>query len=241
MINRMKHLILKRYFFLIILSAMASALLSVQSLSGWLWNGVALIEQPVKNVAHAVFLPEDKSLGKVQDCFKFVENSLAVRRCDKSSEMHQWRSPDSWRVQEVFYSDLNRDGTREFAILVWRSFQPWPIDKYLPLGGRINSHQDSHGMSCHLILIGWDGQEYRELWAGSALAAPLTEIQFGDVDGDQYMELLAIENEYDGLGSGNLVVWKWQGFGFTLLDRVEGKFRNYSINQTKNGLMIITN
>ena len=96
--------------------------------------------------------------GKVSLC----EDSA----CDKP----EWQSPSNWRVKQAAFTELNRDGHPELALLVWRPFEPWPIDRYLVKGGRINTFQDKEGNSCHLILIGWRENSYRELWAGSAMA-----------------------------------------------------------------------
>lgn len=230
----------KRFGFLIILLILTSALLSVQKLTGWRWDGIAFVKQPLTKNDLAITKIEGKFSGKDHDCLEIIDNRLTLSRCEKLSERHEWRSPGSWQVREVVYADLNRDGIKEFVLLVWRSFDPWPIDKYLPNGGRISTHHDNEGMSCHIILIGWDGHKYRELWAGSALVAPLSDIQIEDIDGDRHVELLAIEKDYDESGRGNLVVWKWQGFGFSLLDRIDGKFSEFSLIQSSNGPMIIT-
>lgn len=230
----------KRFVLLIILFLLTSALVSVRRLNAWRWNGTTFIQQPIRNVTSAVSPIELKVAKKNHDCPEFYENSLTITRREKFLERYQWQSPEDWRVQEVLYSDLNRDGVQEFLLLVWRPFQSWPIDKFLPLGGRISNHQDKNGMSCHVILIGWDGQEYRELWAGSALAAPISNVTIADIDGDQYMELLAIENDYDEFSGGNLVVWKWQGFGFSLLDRIEGRFNEFSVIEAGTDLVIFT-
>jgi hypothetical protein len=143
-------------------------------------------------------------------------------------------------VKEVIASDLNRDGDQEFALLVWRPYEPWPIDRFLPQGGRIANFHDENGRSCHLILIGWDGEKYRELWAGSAMADPISHIAAGDIDDDGYDELLGIESRYDHPEVGNLVIWKWQGFGFTLQDRINGKFSRFILVYSGDHLVVVT-
>ena len=93
-------------------------------------------------------------------------------------------------------SDLNRDGGPEATLLVWRPFQPWPVDQWLPHGGRIESFHDDQGNSCHIILIGWRGSAYGELWAGSALAGPVRSFAAADLNGDGSQELLTLEGSY---------------------------------------------
>jgi hypothetical protein len=131
-----------------------------------------------------------------------------------------WESPAPWRVTQAAITDLNQDAQLEVALLVWRPFAPWPIDSYLPHPGRISGFHDSRGQSCHLILIGWHQQMYTELWAGSAMADPLTAFATADLDGDGRQELAALESRYNASGPAQFVtVWEWNGFGFTLVAR----------------------
>lgn len=88
----------------------------------------------------------------------------------QTSDKIRWQSPQAWQVQQALVADLNQDGGPEAVLLVWRPFQPWPVDAWLPHGGRIDSFHDSSGRSCHIILIGWYKDAFHERWAGSALA-----------------------------------------------------------------------
>lgn len=142
----------------------------------------------------------------------------------------------------MIVSDLNRDGMNELALVVWRPHQPWPVDSFLPHGGRIADFKNARGLSCHVILIGWDGQEYRELWAGSALIDPVSHIRAADLDGDGSQELVALEGSYKSWQQGgNLTVWDWNGFGFRLLERVPGNFSDLGIVSVGENVLIITN
>jgi hypothetical protein len=151
-----------------------------------------------------------------------------------SSDRPAWTSPDGWQVAQASFTDLNHDGLPEVTLLVWRSFQPWPIDRYLPHGGRIQDFHNPDGMSCHLILIGWQRGAMRELWAGSAMADPVQSFAAADLDGDGRQELLALESRYEDPGdapSRALTAWEWNGFGFTLLARHPGRFRDFAVLQ----------
>jgi hypothetical protein len=138
-----------------------------------------------------------------------------------------WGSPPGWDVRQALAADLTGDGRPEAVLLVWRPFRPWPIDAVIPFGGRIDSHQNAAGQSCHLILIGWrrlgTAYGYAEVWAGSALARPLTAIAAGDLDGDGKAELAALEGDYAAAGTRSLAAWQWNGFGFDLLARTAGQ------------------
>jgi hypothetical protein len=155
-----------------------------------------------------------------------------------------WKSPDNWRVAQARLTDLDHDGQIELTMLVWRPFKPWPIDAYLPHGGRIQSFQNSQGFSCHLILVGFKGGKFRELWAGSALSEPLHSFSAADVDGDGNEELVALESDYsdpENAPARSLTFWEWNGFGFTLLKRIPGSFSDFQIEITTGGsIQIVT-
>lgn len=164
------------------------------------------------------------------DCMAWQHQQVMLYPCGGEEVNLAWQSPANWQVRQVVTGDLNRDGTVEFGLLVWRPFSPWPIDKYQPYPGRIAGFHNEEGLSCHFILVGRDGAGYRELWAGSALADPISDLSVADYDQDGVEELLAIEGTYASPGHGNLTVWRWQGFGFSLVERVDGDFRHYTVS-----------
>ena len=139
----------------------------------------------------------------------------------------QWESPPAWHVEQAKVTDLNRDEIPEATLLVWRPFRPWPVDTWLPHGGRIDGFHDSRGMSCHIILIGWKQGAFRELWAGSAMANPVKVFTVADLMGNGQQYLVTLEGQYDDLLSSparRLKVWEWNGFGFTNVNELEKAF-----------------
>lgn len=141
-----------------------------------------------------------------------------------------WQSPHGWRVSEALIADMDHDGGNEAVLLVWRPFRPWPADQFMPYGGRIEGHQNLEGQSCQLILIGWQKDKYREVWAGSPLANPISSVRVADLDSDGLVELAALENDYDSnKKGGQLTIWRWIGFGFSLLDRTESRWERLAI------------
>jgi hypothetical protein len=220
---------------------LAIVLISPGSFRTWRWNGVALINVPLGRLWNVKPQQFDSKLTHEQDCLEKTDQKVKIFRCSGERLETIWKNPENWQVKEVVVADLNKDGIDEIGLLVWRPFEPWPIDKYAPNGGRIANFHDQNNQSCHFILIGWDGTKYRELWAGSALADPISHIKAADIDNDGFEELLALETEYDASSGGNLTVWEWQGFGFTLLDRLEGNFSNYSIVRNNGQLIVLTN
>jgi hypothetical protein len=131
-----------------------------------------------------------------------------------------WTTPPAWDVSMVQMADLNQDGRPEVVMSVWRTFRPWPVDAWLPHGGRIAGFHDAQNRSCHIILWGWGGTRFRELWAGSAMAEPVLAFFAADWNGDGRDELMTVESTYDLTAQGTAVkLWEWNGFGFSLTDR----------------------
>jgi hypothetical protein len=154
----------------------------------------------------------------------------------------RWQSPQAWRVEQTQITDLNRDGLPEAALLVWRPFAPWPVDEWLPNGGRINDFHDSRGLSCHIILIGWYQNSFREHWAGSSLAEPINSFMVADLKGNGQQYLVTLEGEYDDQPSApsrRLKVWEWNGFGFTIVSRLEGPFSLMVTARAEDGRVLI--
>ncbi len=172
------------------------------------------------------------------ECLALVDQTLQITDCQSDV---LWQSPSDRRVTEAQIGDLNRDGLDEAILLVWRPFKPWPVDKFMPYGGRIKEFHDQNGDSCQIILIGWARNDWRELWAGSALVSPVERLGVADLDGDGWQELAALERPYDTKQPNtDLTVWKWLGFGFTLIDRVKGSFYDLSIFRDSSQSWLVT-
>lgn len=142
----------------------------------------------------------------------------------KTESQTRWQSPETWQVTQALIADLNHDELPEAVLLVWRPFKPWPVDAWLPHGGRIDSFHDSNNRSCHVILIGWKQGSFREIWAGSALADPVNRFAAVDLMGNGQQYLVTLEGKYDDPSSAparRLKVWEWNGFGFTLVNELE--------------------
>ena len=167
-----------------------------------------------------------------------------------SADVPVWQSPPAWTVVQAQITDLNHDGAPEAALLVWRPFRPWPVDQWLPHGGRIADFQDAQGNSCHIILIGWRGSQYGEVWAGSAMAEPVHSFAVADLDGNNLQELVTLEGSYadshlpawvlGGISPAQaLKVWEWNGFGFSVVSTIEGTFDKLALVRTVSGRILI--
>lgn len=125
--------------------------------------------------------------------------------------------PPTWHIAASAFADVTGDGTAEWVLLVWRPWRDWPIQRWSPAPSPIAGFHDAAGDSCHLILL--DPHDGREIWAGSALPAPLLALAVEDVDGDGCDEVVTLEGDYATGREGpaaHVDVWRWNGFGFTL-------------------------
>jgi hypothetical protein len=186
-------------------------------LTQWEWmNGDFIAMDPQSSTPFVPLREADLNSDGSHEQILLHGNGVSIER---GSEI-LWASPPEWKIRATQITDLNHDGLKELTLLVWRPFKPWPVDKVLPHGGRIAGFHDAQNQSCHIILIGWAGGGFRELWAGSALAEPLLDFYSADWNGDGRQELMAFETEYDHPLEGKaLSLWEWNGFGFSLLGR----------------------
>ncbi len=106
-----------------------------------------------------------------------------------------WRSPSGWQVRDVALGDPNLDGRYEILLDV-----------------------DAEGRGSQPVVLGYRGGIYRQMWGGSPVADPILEVELADLDGDGRQELAAIES-VDGGSSRDVAVWRWHGWGFSLVWR----------------------
>ena len=181
------------------------------------------------------------------DCLTLYQG--AARLCANSCPCNNnsnpvWQSPPTWRIVQAGLSDLNHDGKPEISLLVWRPFQPLPIDAYRPNSGSIDAFQNKAGESCQIILIGWRAERYQEVWAGSALAEPVLAFIALDLNSDGKQELITLDGRYEDSAlrtARSLSVWRWSGFSFTSLARLEGSFRRLegvTLSDGSNALLV---
>jgi hypothetical protein len=231
--NRMRKVLLTLAFFAVLLAA------PVRS-QAWSLTETGL--RPVAMPAGEALAPvhsADMNGDGIDEEIRLEAGKITLQQAGISL----WASPEDWQVQSASLADLNLDGEMELVLLVWRPWQPWPVDRVLPYGGRIADFQNEAGLSCHLILIGWRGQAFGERWAGSALADPLTRFAAADLDDDGRVELAALEGNYADPPGGparSLTIWKWNGFGFTLVDRQTGRFQNLAVYQRDSAFFLMT-
>ncbi len=188
-------------------------------------------------------VPDEKVTVAGDDCARLEGQTLQLLGgpCDDNAPA-LWSSPPDWQVKDFAAGDLNRNGKPDLALLIWRPYKPWPIDRHIPYGGRIAAHQNADGLSCHVILVEPDEHGgYRVAWGGSALYQPLLDITATDMNGDGEQELAALESTY---AAGNdvgqsLSLWEWNGFGFTLVSRAAGSFTRLRAGDLQDGTPVL--
>jgi len=159
-----------------------------------------------------------------------------------SAEMAVWQSPETWQILQAAITDLDRDGQPEVTLLLWRPFRSWPVDQWLPNGGRISEFHNAEGRSCHIILVGLRNGRFQELWAGSAMAEPIISFAAVDLNGNNVQELVALEGRYTDPRSAParaLKIWEWNGFGFTVVSLLDGEFDKLTLVQARYGHILI--
>jgi poly-gamma-glutamate synthesis protein (capsule biosynthesis protein) len=127
-----------------------------------------------------------------------------IRRQGEALEIVQggrtvWRSPTEWQVRDLALGDPNRDGRYEALLAVEKTSAP----------GAATSQP---------FVIGYRNGIYRDLWGGSPVQDPILEVELGDLDGDGLQELAAIEAS-TGDSAHYVTVWRWHGWGFSLVWR----------------------
>jgi hypothetical protein len=224
----------------LLLTIVALGLVSPAYIQAWSLNDIGLKRVPIPSVLHMVKAETSADLDSdgASESLLLIKGSAIIKTGDQS----RWQSPELWQVRQALIADLNHDGLAEAVLLVWRPFKPWPVDTWLPNGGRIKNFHDSNGMSCHIILIGWKQDSFRELWAGSAMADPVKSFASVDLTGNGQPFLVTLEGAYDdppSAPSRRLKVWEWNGFGFSIVKEREDSFSFMGTAQIDNRQLLI--
>jgi hypothetical protein len=214
------------------LVALASlGLVSPVSLRAWAWRASSLQPLPLPAGLRTVppQLRADLNLDGLPEDLQLEGDRLSII----SDGQVRWSSPAGWQVRQAQVADLNHDTVPEAVLLVWRAFRAWPVDAWLPSGGRISAFHDSRGLSAQIILIGWKDPSFGELWAGSALAQPVVSFDVAALSGKGDL-LLTLEGKYDDPPSAlarSFKLWEWNGFGFGIVSALDGPFREMAVAQ----------
>ncbi len=129
------------------------------------------------------------------------------------NDVEMWRSPEAWEVVDVALGNPNDDGRNEMFVVFWREDET---------GQRTNQP----------FIIGYRGGYYRELWGGSPVGFPITEVELADVDSDGLQEILVLEVVQDNSGERTLAIWQWNQWWFSHVWRSEvGVYHHLHVGQ----------
>ena len=171
------------------------------------------VEVSTQGATPRVTLPLDEQTTVVLD-----EGALVVTR-----QAHEiWRSDPTWDIRQLLVADVNNDGQQEAAFALWKSFRLEPAIVYDTFG--FPALWEEGSLRNHLFIYRWRDGVWRRLWCSSPVAEPILELRAADVDGDWSSELVVLEGTYDfpDAPARHVSVWRWNGWGFTLLWRSSG-------------------
>jgi hypothetical protein len=162
----------------------------------------------------------------IQDSAHLDQQTTVVLAEGSLTVVHQgqelWSSDPSWDVRQLLVADVDNDGRQEVAFVLWKPFRLEPAVFYDTFG--FPSLWEEGSLRNHLFVYGWRDVAWQHLWCSSPVADPIMELAAGDVDGDGSNELVVLEGSYDApkAPAGQVSVWQWNGWGFTLQWRGPG-------------------
>ncbi len=120
------------------------------------------------------------------------------------------RGHQPWKIAT---GDVDGDGALDVCVTVWKKTRFHPVLDNRP------------------FLYSWDGNQLFPKWLGSRLSSPFIDLALRDLDGDGRDELVALEEQRDGLK--RVMSYKWYGFGFTGFRILRRNLRARSLSQVK--------
>ncbi len=120
---------------------------------------------------------------------------LAIFSTAKGEVKQFWidvnRGHNPWMITAA---DVDGDACLDICVGVWKKARFHPV------------------FDNRLFIYSWDGTQIFPKWMGSRLSSPFIDFDFQDIDGDDIVELIALELQRNGLN--RIISYKWRGFGF---------------------------
>ncbi|MCR5798824.1 MAG: CapA family protein [Lachnospiraceae bacterium] len=156
------------------------------------------------------FLPRNVIWNEYETAFEGGYVTLRNREMRLSDRNHNllWKTEDDWFVQDMLVRDVDRDGTDELVLLVWKH------GSYGKVHPRWVSHNDIR-LEQHVFIYRWDEKEeekIRALWMSSALNNRV-ESMAGYGDDKVMIDYVPIEGASD---DERHTIWMWENFGLRL-------------------------
>ena len=117
-------------------------------------------------------------------------------KVEGSREDDIYRSPSSWKVQDVIVCDVTHDDTPDIVMLVWRRGNYGSSRPFWDTGIDLR-------MTEHLYVMGMRGGKVVPVWMGHELGRDVVEVVAHE-DGS----ISLVERD------GTQTHWDWEGFGF---------------------------
>lgn len=147
------------------------------------------------------WLEQEICVESVSTLDRLVLDEKAVKAYE--GEQVIWTSPVKFRVQQMLWCDIDRDGARELVLLCWKlgrfgKARPFWIER------------DEHLWSQHIYVYDWDEQEKRmdPVWMASDIGIDVLEMSY-----DTSQEYLQIHEK-----NGTLSFWGWLSWGLERID-----------------------
>ncbi|MCS7264163.1 MAG: hypothetical protein NZ805_04955 [Armatimonadetes bacterium] len=123
-----------------------------------------------------------------------VKGAISVFR----SERKVWQGvPNRWQAWKLIIADVDGDDRKDFLVGVNIKTRYFPY-----------RHKS-------VFVLGWNGKFAYARWLGSHMSKPLVDFVAASLDEHQGDELVTLETTRDGRKC--LVVYRWIGFGFTVI------------------------
>lgn len=113
-----------------------------------------------------------------------------------------WHSPWNYNVQQCLVSDIDRDGSEELLLLVWKRGS---YGSHMPFWVERNDNE----LAQHIFIYKWEPErdyKLRAIWMSSAIGDSIDSMFSGN-NGEIYITDI----------DGSIKAWYWEGFGLKLL------------------------
>ena len=142
-----------------------------------------------------------------EEIVQFTKNSVKIYEYG----MVKWQSDKGWIIQDMSVGDPNNDGRNEIILA-------------------LNKKDDSGEPKSHPFIVGYRGGIYRQIWGGSAVRYPISELELLDLDSDRSEELVVLEKRSNCLRA--ITIWKWNGWIFSQIwSSPEGRYEGLKVSK----------
>ncbi len=136
-----------------------------------------------------------------------------------------FKTEANWIVNDYALADFDADGFTDLALALWKK------GDYAE-GSPLETAENKEHWGSHLFLYSFREGKLKIIWGSSLLPRPIIELAAGDIDGDQNVELVVLEGDYNNpynLISNNMNVMDWDNWGFAQKWEKPGNYYNLRV------------